>query len=145
MLTTLTTVLGLAPLLYETSQQAAFLRPTVITLVYGLGFGMLLVLVVVPALIAIQHDLRRNITALRRSARVRGLWLPMGTAVLALAAWLGLTMGWPVVTGQTHPILASLTIATTGGGLALFLIGALGIVVVLYVMSLLVTVIRRPA
>ena len=43
-LTTLTTVLGLAPLLYENSSQAQFLRPTVITLVYGLGFGMLLVL-----------------------------------------------------------------------------------------------------
>ncbi len=37
MLTTLTTVLGLAPLLYETSSQAQFLKPTVITLVYGLG------------------------------------------------------------------------------------------------------------
>ena len=41
MLTTLTTVLGLTPLLYEQSQQAQFLKPTVITLVYGLGFGML--------------------------------------------------------------------------------------------------------
>jgi multidrug efflux pump subunit AcrB len=50
LLTTLTTVLGLAPLLYETSQQAQFLKPTVITLVYGLGFGMVLVLLVVPAL-----------------------------------------------------------------------------------------------
>ena len=55
MLTTLTTVLGLAPLLYERSSQAQFLKPTVITLVYGLGFGMLLVLLVVPALIAAQH------------------------------------------------------------------------------------------
>ena len=44
MLTTLTTVLGLAPLLYEQSQQAQFLKPTVITLVYGLGFGMVIVL-----------------------------------------------------------------------------------------------------
>ena len=52
MLTTLTTVLGMAPLLYETSQQAQVLKPTVITLVYGLGFGMILVLLVVPALVA---------------------------------------------------------------------------------------------
>lgn len=49
LLTTLTTVLGLTPLLYEGSSHAQFLRPTVITLVYGLGFGMLLVLLVVPA------------------------------------------------------------------------------------------------
>ena len=56
-LTTLTTVFGLAPLLFETSRQAQFLMPTVITLVYGLGFGVFLVLVVTPALIAIQRDL----------------------------------------------------------------------------------------
>ncbi|HSG57340.1 MAG TPA: efflux RND transporter permease subunit, partial [Paracoccaceae bacterium] len=59
MLTTLTTVLGLAPLLYETSSQAQFLKPTVITLVYGLGFGMVLVLLLVPALMAIQQDVAR--------------------------------------------------------------------------------------
>ncbi|MDO5704731.1 MAG: efflux RND transporter permease subunit, partial [Paracoccus sp. (in: a-proteobacteria)] len=40
MLTTTTTVLGLAPLLYERSSQAMFLKPTVVTLAYGLGFGM---------------------------------------------------------------------------------------------------------
>ncbi|MDA0962925.1 MAG: efflux RND transporter permease subunit, partial [Proteobacteria bacterium] len=47
LLTTLTTVLGLLPLMFETSQQAQFLKPTVITLVYGLGFGMFLVLLIV--------------------------------------------------------------------------------------------------
>ncbi|MDJ0993417.1 MAG: efflux RND transporter permease subunit [Dinoroseobacter sp.] len=67
LLTTLTTVLGLAPLLYEGSQQAQFLRPTVITLVYGLGFGMLLVLVLVPAVMAMQNDIGRQFDALRRS------------------------------------------------------------------------------
>ncbi|KAF0675970.1 efflux RND transporter permease subunit [Profundibacterium mesophilum] len=69
LLTTLTTVLGLAPLLYETSADAQFLKPTVITLVYGLGFGMLLVLLVVPALIGMQHDARRSLDAVRRSLR----------------------------------------------------------------------------
>ncbi|MDJ0826413.1 MAG: efflux RND transporter permease subunit [Rhodobacter sp.] len=67
LLTTLTTVLGLAPLLYEQSQQAQFLKPTVITLVYGLGFGMVLVLVVVPAVMAMQQDLRRQWAALGRA------------------------------------------------------------------------------
>ena len=45
LLTTLTTVLGLTPLLFETSKDAQFLKPTIVTLVYGLGFGMLLSLI----------------------------------------------------------------------------------------------------
>lgn len=71
MLTTATTVLGLAPLLYETSRQAQFLKPTVITLTYGLGFGMILVLLVVPALVAMQSDVGRMVASLRRLWRAR--------------------------------------------------------------------------
>ncbi len=56
LLTTLTTVFGLAPLLFENSRDAQFLKPTVITLVFGLGFGMLILLILVPSLIAIQAD-----------------------------------------------------------------------------------------
>ena len=67
LLTTLTTVLGLAPLLFERSSQAEFLKPTVITLSYGLGFGMVLVLLVVPAIIVVQEDLGRSGRALRRA------------------------------------------------------------------------------
>ncbi len=72
LLTTATTVLGLAPLLFETSQQAQFLKPTIITLVYGLGFGMVLVLLVVPALMAMQQDVGKQFRALRRSLRLGG-------------------------------------------------------------------------
>jgi multidrug efflux pump subunit AcrB len=71
LLTTLTTVLGLAPLLFERSSQAEFLKPTVVTLVYGLGLGMVLVLLVVPAVIAIQDDLGRPLRALWRAGRAR--------------------------------------------------------------------------
>ena len=46
LLTTLTTVFGLAPLLFEQSRDAQFLKPTVITLVFGLGFGMLILLII---------------------------------------------------------------------------------------------------
>lgn len=59
LLTTLTTVLGLAPLLLETSSQAEFLKPMVVTLCFGLSFGFLIVLLVVPALISIQDDIGR--------------------------------------------------------------------------------------
>lgn len=68
-LTTLTTVFGLAPLLFETSRQAQFLMPTVITLVYGLGFGVFLVLMVTPALVAIQRDIG---VAFRSGRRLAG-------------------------------------------------------------------------
>ena len=69
-LTTATTVAGLAPLLFERSTQAQFLKPTVITLAFGLGFGMLLVLVVTPALIAAQRDLGGAWASARRLLRL---------------------------------------------------------------------------
>ncbi|RAP42386.1 acriflavine resistance protein B [Rhodovulum viride] len=84
LLTTLTTVLGLAPLLFETSQQAQFLKPTVITLVYGLGFGVGLVLLVVPSLLAIGQDVGLSLRALRRALRGRRR---RATPVPALAAF----------------------------------------------------------
>ncbi len=143
MLTTLTTVLGLAPLLYEGSQQAQFLRPTVITLVYGLGFGMVLVLLVVPALVAAQHDVKRQVTSLRHALRTRGLHLPVIGTGAALLGWLGLVLGWPVVTGAPHPVLAEALpmlagAAPVAAGLALFLVGAAVLTLAVYVVSALV-------
>ena len=46
-LTSLTTVLGLTPLLFETSVQAQFLLPMVITIAWGLAFASLIVLFLV--------------------------------------------------------------------------------------------------
>ena len=66
LLTTLTTVFGLAPLLFEQSRDAQFLKPTVITLVFGLGFGMLILLIIVPVFISVQHDLYKNYKSFRR-------------------------------------------------------------------------------
>ncbi len=80
-LTTATTIAGLAPLLYETSKQAQFLKPTVITLVYGLGFGMVLVLLVVPVLLAIQADVGQQVRALRRALGRRAGRLRLAVAV----------------------------------------------------------------
>jgi multidrug efflux pump subunit AcrB len=81
LLTTLTTVFGLAPLLFETSHEAASLKPTVVTLTFGLGFGFFLVLMVTPALVLLQRDLGAAMTSLRRMARLatrrrRGLGAP---------------------------------------------------------------------
>ncbi len=92
-LTTATTVLGLAPLLYEGSRQAQFLKPTVITLCYGLGFGMVLVLLVVPAMIGVQHDLSRHFKALRRARRAPALQRLVRAAAGAMLAVFAGTLG----------------------------------------------------
>ncbi|MEC7256954.1 MAG: efflux RND transporter permease subunit, partial [Pseudomonadota bacterium] len=133
MLTTLTTVLGLAPLLYERSQQAQFLKPTVITLVYGLGFGMVIVLLVVPALLAVQGDLARPATALRRGLRapdaaLRGV---LGGVVALMLAWLGLTMVWTAVTGALPGWLAAVmpgAMAVMPAATLAFLVGSVVLV-----------------
>ncbi len=150
MLTTMTTVLGLAPLLYEQSQQAQFLKPTVITLVYGLGFGMFMVLLVVPALLAVQNDVSRPMIALRRSLRSpnRRLRVLVGSAAALVAAWLCATVGWVVVAGEVHPFLSAL-LPVPGGltslqaGLVVFLPGVAVILLGTYLVAA-VSVSRRP-
>ncbi|WP_319546105.1 efflux RND transporter permease subunit [Ruegeria conchae] len=116
MLTTLTTVLGLTPLMYESSQQAQFLKPTVITLVYGLGFGMVLILLLVPALLAILNDVSRPMTAMRRALRApdRVVRIAVRATGAALAVWLGVSMIWPAVTGEPMVLLSDFYPAPDG-------------------------------
>jgi len=59
LLTSLTTIGGLSPLLFETSLQAQFLIPMAITLVFGLMAATFLVLFLVPALLVVQEDFGR--------------------------------------------------------------------------------------
>ncbi len=61
-LTTLTTVGGLTPLLFETSLQAQLVQPLAITLVFGMMFSPLLVLFFVPALLGVGDDLIRRVS-----------------------------------------------------------------------------------
>lgn len=49
-LTTVTTIAGMAPLILEGSRQARFLQPMAVSLSYGLMFGSLCILFVVPVL-----------------------------------------------------------------------------------------------
>ena len=58
-LTTLTTALGLGPLLLETSPQAQFLIPMGVSLGFGIVISSFLVLSVTPALAVIIEDLRK--------------------------------------------------------------------------------------
>lgn len=59
LLTSLTTIGGLTPLLFETSRQAQFLIPMAVTLVFGLAAATVLVLILVPSLIGIGGDVGR--------------------------------------------------------------------------------------
>ena len=64
MLSSLTTIAGLSPLLFEKSTQAQFLIPMAATLVFGLAFSTVLVLFFIPSVLAliekISHRLRRT-------------------------------------------------------------------------------------
>ncbi|MCK5453357.1 MAG: efflux RND transporter permease subunit, partial [Calditrichia bacterium] len=57
-LTTMTTALGLAPLLLETSRQAQFLIPMAVSVAYGLVFGTVILLLILPALFLVVNKLR---------------------------------------------------------------------------------------
>jgi multidrug efflux pump subunit AcrB len=59
LLTTITTVCGLLPMLLERSFQARFLIPMAITISFGLMSATLLVLVLLPALLMITADVKR--------------------------------------------------------------------------------------
>ena len=60
-LTTLTTSFGLFPLVLEKSFQAQFLIPMAISLVYGVAFGTMFILLFFPALILVLNDFRRKL------------------------------------------------------------------------------------
>jgi multidrug efflux pump subunit AcrB len=75
-LTSLTTIAGLLPLLFETSLQAQFLIPMAVSLSFGLAYATVLVLFLVPVLLSLFEGARR-----RAEAR-----LPQIQSMLGLAA-----------------------------------------------------------
>ncbi len=146
LLTTATTVLGLAPLLYETSRQASFLKPTVITLVYGLGFGMVLILMLVPALIGVLGDFGRFSSSLGRSLFVpkRGRMIRLTVLICALLslAWFAATLGHAIwFRSLPEPLLAVFgvlgSVPPSLAGLAVFLAGLLILCVLGYATAVL--------
>ncbi|MEH6388543.1 efflux RND transporter permease subunit [Pseudomonas profundi] len=60
LLTSLTTIGGLLPLLFETSLQAQFLIPMATSIAFGLGFSTMLVLLVIPALLSVLEGYKEN-------------------------------------------------------------------------------------
>lgn len=65
LLTSVTTFVGLIPILFETSPQAEFLKPMVVALAFGVLFDFFLTLMLVPAMYGIGVDISRFF---------RGLW-----------------------------------------------------------------------
>ena len=58
LLTTLSTCLGLLPMMLETSVQARFLIPMVVSLATGIVFATPIILILVPSLIMVLEDLK---------------------------------------------------------------------------------------
>lgn len=56
MLTSLTTIAGLTPLLFETSLQAQFLIPMATSIAFGLLFSTLLILLVIPSFLSVYEE-----------------------------------------------------------------------------------------
>jgi len=71
LLTSVTTIVGVLPLLFETALEAQFLKPMVISLSFGLLFGTVIVLLLLPAVLT-------GVEALRQFAlRVRSQFLEL--------------------------------------------------------------------
>jgi hypothetical protein len=66
LLTSITTVAGLTPILFESSLQAQFLKPMAVSLVFGLSFGTVLILLVVPSMLMIIEETKPKLETLRR-------------------------------------------------------------------------------
>jgi multidrug efflux pump subunit AcrB len=62
LLTSLTTIGGLTPLLFETSLQAQFLIPMAVSISFGLMFSTVLVLLVIPAMLSVYESTLASIS-----------------------------------------------------------------------------------
>ncbi|MFH2091701.1 MAG: efflux RND transporter permease subunit, partial [Pseudomonadota bacterium] len=58
-LTTATTVCGLMPLIFATSEQAQYLIPAAVSLAYGEIFATLITLLLIPVLMHMAYDIKR--------------------------------------------------------------------------------------
>lgn len=73
LLTSLTTFIGLVPILFETSPQAEFLKPMVVALAFGVLFDFFLTLMLVPAMYGIGVDISRFFRGLWSGEKLPGL------------------------------------------------------------------------
>lgn len=69
-LTSITTIAGLAPLIFEKSRQAQFLKPMAISIAYGIGIATILTLLLLPLFLSISNNIK-----------VGSIWLATGKKV----------------------------------------------------------------
>jgi len=69
-LTSLTTIAGLAPLLLEKSRQAQFLKPMAISIAYGIAIATILTLVILPLLLSVSNHVKVGIKWLKTDREV---------------------------------------------------------------------------
>jgi len=107
---------------------------------------VVLVLLIVPALVAIQHDLGKQMAALRKGLRFRGAGLRgvLVTAVMVMLGWLAATLGHTGVTGDLLPGLPALGgLSPEVAALVLFLLGAVALPLAIYLGGGIVMLLRR--
>ena len=71
LLTSLTTIAGLAALIFETSTLQMYVAPIAVTLCFGLAFATLLVLLVIPAMVLLLESARQRAQGLLRPVPLR--------------------------------------------------------------------------
>tara|TARA_R110002126_G_scaffold264475_1_gene407514 strand:+ start:14787 stop:17984 length:3198 start_codon:yes stop_codon:yes gene_type:complete len=69
-LTSLTTVAGLAPLIFEKSRQAQFLIPMAISIAYGIAIATVLTLIMLPLLLSVSNSVKVWIKWLRTGNQI---------------------------------------------------------------------------
>ena len=69
-LTSLTTVAGLAPLIFEKSRQAQFLIPMAISIAYGIAIATVLTLVMLPMMLSVSNTIKVKIKWLITNRRI---------------------------------------------------------------------------
>ena len=67
LLTSITTVVGLGPIIAEKSFQAQFLVPMAISIAYGIAIGTFFILFIFPVMIMVLNDIRRFLTFILKS------------------------------------------------------------------------------
>jgi multidrug efflux pump subunit AcrB len=72
LLTTVTTFVGLVPMMMEQSEQAQFLQPAVIALAFGVLFALLVSLLLVPSLYLMGDDASRGWLLLKKKLGFSG-------------------------------------------------------------------------
>ncbi|MDV7188370.1 efflux RND transporter permease subunit [Lutibacter sp. TH_r2] len=69
-LTSLTTIAGLLPLLWESSRQAKFLQPMAVSISYGIGIATVLTLVMLPLLLSLGNSIKVFIKWIKTGEKV---------------------------------------------------------------------------